>query len=306
MSIYPRLLPTSGLLFGAIVWGIIWYPYRLLETAGISGVQSTLITYGVATLFGLAVFAAHWQSLKHVSRDVLWIALAAGWTNLSYVLAMLGAEVMRVLLLFYLAPLWTLLLARLMLDEHAGRRGVAVMGLSLVGAALMLWQGGNTLPVPQNGAEWLGLSAGMGFALTNVLTRRAGHLTLRAKSMAVWMGVCLIAPLFALFDPHPFLPLVAIEVRDWIRIGVIGFLLAVTTLAVQFGLTHTPANRAAVIFMFELVVGALSSWWLAGEVLNLREWLGGAMIIAAALMPDGSGALPPGTAQTEAAALQER
>jgi len=29
-------LPIFSLLFGAFVWGIIWYPYRLIAQAGVS------------------------------------------------------------------------------------------------------------------------------------------------------------------------------------------------------------------------------------------------------------------------------
>jgi len=39
-----------------------------------------------------------------------------------------------------------------------------------------------------------------------------------------------------------------------------------------------------VIMLFEVLVGALSAWWLAGETLGLREWLGGAMIIGGGLV----------------------
>lgn len=285
MPLRTRLLPTSGLLLGATVWGVIWYPYRLLDSSGIGGVQSTLITYSFATLFGLLIFAAHWRNLGKIGRDVVFLALAAGFTNMSYVLAMLHGEVMRVLLLFYLAPLWTLLLAWLLLNERAGLRGISVIGLSLSGAALMLWQGKGTLPLPQSGAEWLAMCSGIGFALTNVLTRRAENLSLRSKSMAIWVGVCAVAPVFLLFDPQVLLPLAAIGIHTWEMLLMIGLLLAATTMAVQYGLTYTPANRAAVLFMFELVVGAVSSYLLAGEVLTAREWIGGAMIIAAALLP---------------------
>ena len=45
-----------------------------------------------------------------------------------------------------------------------------------------------------------------------------------------------------------------------------------------------PANRAIVILLSELVVAALSSWWLAGETMELREWLGGGLIVAASLV----------------------
>lgn len=265
-----------------MVWGLIWYPYRLLEQAGISGIQSSLATYGMALALGAAIFFRHWRDLARVPKEALLIGIAAGWTNLSYVLAVLEGEVMRVLLLFYLAPLWTLLLARLLLREKISRQGLTIMLLSLAGMFTMLWQASG-LPIPQNWAEWIALSSGLGFASTNVLTRRAGHMTLRAKSMAVWAGVCVIALLIFLFEHQPSPALSSISGTNWILITVMGVLLLATTWLVQFGVTHTPANRAAVIFMFELVVAALSSYLLAGEEMTVREWVGGAMIIAAAI-----------------------
>jgi len=284
-----RLLPTFGLLFGAVVWGLIWYPYRLLEVAGVGGMLSSFATYGFALVLGGVLFARHWRDLARLPKEALWIGIAAGWTNISYVLAVLAGEVMRVLLLFYLAPLWTLLLARLLLGERVGPQGLVVMGLALGGMLTMLWQGGSVLPLPQNAAEWLALSSGFGFAITNVLTRWAAHLTLKAKSLSVWAGVCAITLGFFMFEQHPLQPLLSISLSYWLLIGAMGIVLAVTTWLVQFGLTHTPANKAAVIFMFELVVAALSSYWLASEAMSLREWVGGAMIVAAALYSEKVG-----------------
>lgn len=280
-----RHFPTFGLLFGAIVWGLIWYPYRQLEVAGISGIQSSLVTYGVALIFGAIVFARQWRDLAQVPKEALWIGMAAGWANLGYVLAVLQGEVMRVLLLFYLAPLWTLFLARWLLAERAGSRGLLVMGLSMAGMFTMLWQGAG-LPLPQNTAEWLALSAGISFAATNVLTRWAGHLSLKAKSLSVWAGVCAIALVFFLVERTSLPAPAAISGGSWLLMATMGILLAATTWLVQFGITHTPANRAAVIFMFELVVAAVSSYLLAGEAMTVREWVGGTMIIAAALLSE--------------------
>jgi drug/metabolite transporter (DMT)-like permease len=83
-------------------------------------------------------------------------------------------------------------------------------------------------------------------------------------------------------------------VAGWLLVGVIGLVLLATNLFVQYGLTHTHANRAIVIFLFELVVAALSSWLLADEAMTLKEWLGGAMIVAASLFSGKLEAGEPG------------
>lgn len=277
-----RYLAPLGLLFGAMCWGIIWYPYRLLEQAGISGVASSLYTYCIAVTLGALLFARHWRGLGQLSKSILWLALVAGWTNLSYVLAVIDGEVMRVMLLFYLSPLWTLILAHFWLKERTDRRGLAVIAVSLTGAFIMLWQPGQW-PMPMNTAEWMGLSSGIGFALTNVITRRSTHLSVAAKSMAVWVGVILMSLLFIALQAPAFPSPAIFSASNWLVMLVISLLLMAATLFVQYGNTHIPATRASVLFLFELVVAAIASYYLANEVMELHEWIGGAFIIAAAL-----------------------
>jgi drug/metabolite transporter (DMT)-like permease len=67
-----------------------------------------------------------------------------------------------------------------------------------------------------------------------------------------------------------------------VALGIGGFLLS--TLAVVYGVTHMPIQRSAVIMLFELIVGAATAWWLAGEVVTLQEWIGGALILGAAMI----------------------
>ena len=70
---------------------------------------------------------------------------------------------------------------------------------------------------------------------------------------------------------------------EWTILIVTGIVLLVVNVVVQFGLMRLPANQAIVIYLFELVVAAISSWLLAGETMGLREWIGGAMIITASV-----------------------
>ena len=271
----------AALVAGAAVWGLIWYPYRVLATMGVSGVASSALTYGIALVAALVAFRRAWRGFRP-SWMLAWIGLAAGGCNLGYVLATLHGEVMRVLLLFYLAPLWTVLLARLLLDERLEAPGVVVIGLSLAGAVTMLWHPALGAPWPRKSAEWVGLASGFLFALSNVLVRKTPELSIEVKSAAVFLGVVVIGLALGLLEG-------GVEGAGSIRgdalllAMLVGLVLVVVNLVVQYGLTHTPANQAVVIFLSELVVAALASWLLAGEAMGLREWLGGAMIVAASL-----------------------
>lgn len=277
-----KAFAVFGLLFGATAWGVIWYPYRIMQEAGVSGIASSFYTYSIAAILGALLFARNWRGLKALPQSAWWLALVAGWTNLSYVLAVIDGEVMRVMLLFYLSPLWTLILAHFWLHEKIGWHGVIVMAVSLAGAFVMLWQPGNSLPIPHNQAEWLALSAGMGFALTNVITRRSSHLSLRVKSMAVWLGVIGMAAIMMPFVDEAFPSPTFFTVTHWLVMGLIALLLMAATFLVQYGITQIQASRAAVIFLFELVVAAIASYCLADEVMTLHEWIGGTLIVGAA------------------------
>ena len=281
MAAREKTVAVLSLLTGATVWGLIWYPYRMLEAAGLSGVTATTLTYFVALVVGLVWWRDHLRGVRPGWLLVV-IGLASGGCNFGYVLATLHGEVMRVLLLFYLAPLWTVLLARLLLRERLNVWGGGVILLSLAGAATMLWHPRLGVPLPTSGAEWTGLLAGFLFALSNVLVRKAADYPIEVKSLAVFCGVLLIG-----LAAMPWAGGAAAAAPDApmaLLVLVLGIVLLLVNIVVQYGLMRVPATRAIVVLLFELVVAALSSWWLASEQMSLREWLGGAMIVAASLL----------------------
>lgn len=297
MASKQKVLAVSALLFGATTWGLVWYPYRLLELSGVSGALSCFVTYLIPLLVGAVFFRRQHRSARDFRWMLLGIGITAGWTNLAYVLAILHGEVMRVLLLFYLSPLWTVIFARLLLGERPNRYGYLVISMAFAGAVTMLWQPRLGVPLPRSSAEWLALSAGLTFAATNVLSRRGKEIPVDLKSLGVWAGVSLLSLLAMAFYPAEFVVISRLSQADWTLLLALGAIMFLVTVITQYGLTHTPANQSIVIFLFELVVAAVSSYFLANEALGVRDWLGGMLIVAATLF---SGKLanktPPGGA----------
>lgn len=275
---------TFGLLTGALVWGLIWYPYRALGQAGLGGAGASFLTYALALLPGLIVFRHRLAAFRSAPWLLIAIAFSAGWCNLAYVLAMLRGEVMLVLLLFYLAPLWTVLFARLLLGEIPGPIGYAVVGLAAAGAMIMLWRPDTGLPWPLSTAEWLGLSAGMAFAVSNVLSRRGQAVDVRLRSTAVWAGVTAAAAPVALLLEDPLRAVAALDHMHWALLLLTAIVIFAVNVAVQEGLAGVQANHAIVLFLTELVFAAVAAYLLAGESTTPEQWLGGAMIVAASLL----------------------
>jgi drug/metabolite transporter (DMT)-like permease len=276
-------LPTLGLLAGASLWGVVWYPYRLLAEGGIDGIWSTFLTYAVALAVGVAAFPRHAAALRNSPPLALLMGIAIGLSNLAYVVAVLEGEVMRVLLLFYLAPLWTVPIARVVLGERLDGRGLWVMALAFAGAMTMLWRSEVGFPWPASRAEWLGLAAGLLFALGNVLVRRLDTLSDASKSIVIWAGVAAVALVVSPWSPTGVACAATLAIDHGALIGSIALALLVMSLALQYGLSRLPANRAIVILLFELVVAAIAANLLAGEVLRMQDWIGGALVVAATI-----------------------
>ncbi len=287
MLTMKKTLPIVSLLLGAIIWGVVWYPYRILEQHGIGGELSTTLTYFTALLIGLVLF--HRQLYREVIFSaaihyLVWIGLCAGWASMAYTLGIVHGEVMRVLLLFYLAPLWTILFARLLLNERLSVHGYFIILLSLMGAILLLWQSGNKIPLPTSYGDWMGLTGGFMFALANVLIRKDQQHSIQLKSLAVWTGTTLIGvTALMLKGDVSIYPAYPIEESIWLLLLGVGILIFFLSTLLQFGLTHTPANQAIIILLFELVVAALAAHFLTEEVMTLKDWIGGLMVVSASV-----------------------
>jgi drug/metabolite transporter (DMT)-like permease len=201
---------------------------------------------------------------------------------MAYILGVIHGEVMRVLLLFYLAPLWTIIFSRFLLKEKLSTYGYLVICISLSGATTMLWQPGNNFPLPASYGDWMGLAGGFAFALSNVLIRKDQGHSVQLKSLAVWLGVVVVGLSYSLFLPMTHL-LTEISMNSWLLLLGTGLAVFILSLVLQYGLTHVPANQAIVFLLSELVVAAIAAYLLTNESMTLKEWIGGAMIVSASL-----------------------
>lgn len=276
----PRWLPVLSLLFTATLWGVVWYPLRLLQAQGLSGLWSALISYGAALVVCLWVFSRERQVLKENARYLVYMAIAAGWCNVAFIMAVLDGTVVRVLLLFYLSPFWAVCLGWLMLGERLDGKSMLVFAIAVCGAMIMLWDERIGFPWPRDESDWLAVSSGFAFALSNVYVRKMYQVGVWLKSASSWLGVVLVS-LVWIGVSRTGVPDININIFLFaIALGLSGFL--VMTVTVQYGVSHMPVHRSAVILLFELVIGAVSSLLLTDEVVYVNEWVGGGMIILAA------------------------
>jgi drug/metabolite transporter (DMT)-like permease len=126
------------LVFASSVWGLTWWPLKSFAAQGLSGPLLAAVTYGLAGLLGLPFIIAQRKHWRTQTTLLVWIALVGGWGNTAFVSAIVLGDVVRVMLLFYLAPVWSVLGGRLLLGERVSSRRAFAVVLSLAGAFLVV------------------------------------------------------------------------------------------------------------------------------------------------------------------------
>jgi len=274
------LLPQSLLVAGAIAWGLGWLPLHHFASIGLVGMPLVLLVYGVLSLIAIPVLWRERNAWRPQRNGLLAIAVCGGGATAALVTALATGEVVRVMLLFYLAPVWGVLGGWLVLGERLTLLRIVALLLAMLGIAMTLGIS-NELIQPLSGSDWLALAAGLGFSLNNLATRAADGVPLASKTLAPFAGSALIAALLCpALDEYP--PPLNVELSWQIGLMALGWLLSMA--AVQYGVSHIEAGRAAVLVVFELVAAVLSSAWLGEQVIGIHEWGGAALVTFAALI----------------------
>jgi drug/metabolite transporter (DMT)-like permease len=282
----PRLWAVLALMVNAFVWGVSWWPFRHLQSAGLHPLWATVLVYLVAVaVIAIARPHAFGQVLR---RPVLWVLVfASGSTNAAFNWGVAIGDVVRVVLLFYLMPLWVVLLARVLLHEKLTWLAGARVLLALGGAAIVLWpEGGGSFPLPRSLPDWLGVCGGFSFALNNVMLRREAAQPEESRALAMFLGGVLVAgTLAATLATQGQVAWPPAPAMSWVPLALLlsGFFL-LSNVALQYGAARLPANVASVVMLTEVLFASVSALLLGGGALTPALAMGGGLILLAALL----------------------
>lgn len=286
------LLPATALVFNAFIWGVSWWPFRALQDMGVHPLWATALAYLLAVLCLLLWRPSALRALfSH--PQLWWLLLAAGLCNAGFNWAVTTGDVVRVVLLFYLMPAWSVLLAWPLLGERPGLAALARLALALAGVLVVLKQPGTPWPVPASLPDWLALGAGFSFALTNILLLRLKDTPQSGRMLAMFGGGALLAGMVALVGQSAGLVNVPPAPQPgWLLLtAALGLALVSGNMALQYGAARLPANVTALIMLSEVVFASLSSVALGAAQLDGKTLLGAGLIGLAVLL--ASLAAPP-------------
>nr|ADI22872.1 hypothetical protein [uncultured gamma proteobacterium HF0500_32L01] len=141
-------------------------------------------------------------------------------------------------------------------------------------------------PLPSNAGDWMGLIAGLFWAVTaNVMRNDSGQHTVDVLiSWFFWAAIfALVLAMLPILDEPPVPQMrQVIEILPWF-IPVVLLMIIPMFYAITWGVPLLNPGTVGVLFMTEISVGAIGAALLTDEAFGIREVLGVALITAAGL-----------------------
>ncbi len=283
------LLPQCAVALASVLWGLWWIPVRGLEQLGLIGNWVSVAVYGFGALALLPFVIPGVRRLRQSAATLAAAGITCGAALAFWNHASLIGEVVRVTLLFYLAPIWATILAAIFLGERITlRRGLSI-ALGLSGAATVLGALEGGLPVPRGEADWVAIAAGISFAAATTIVRKAGAGNSVPQSFATVLGAALVAWALAIFHPGSAAPLggsgagLAVDALPLAAaVGVLWLLPALWL--VLWGAGRIDPGRVAILLLLEIVTAAVSAAILTAEPFGFPEVVGCLLILGAGLV----------------------
>jgi len=277
-------LAKLAAVYSGLVFGIYWIPLRALAEHGFTGVWPVVVINVIPLLVLLPLLLVR-RSAFFPGRLRFHVAgFLAGLTFALYAGAFLYTEVVRVVLLFYLTPLWGFLLARIFIGDAI--TAVRWMSICLgVGGMLVMFGVDVGLPVPRNVGDWMALIAGVvwAFASLMLLTDKQANTLNYCCIFYFWSAACAaVLAGIAMAQGISTIP-------DWLQLPpVLPWLVPVALLVILpagfaaiYGPTILNPGVVGLLFMTEISVAAITAALFAGEPFGAREVLGVLLVTCA-------------------------
>ncbi|WEJ63451.1 DMT family transporter [Thiomicrorhabdus lithotrophica] len=274
--------PVLVLFVASFFWGLSWLPLKSLNQMGFDGAVLIFFSYGLLSLVFLPLLFLQRSYLVSHLKPWLLIFLLGGGANFVFNYALIYGEVIRVMVLFYLLPLWGVLGGKFFLHEHVDAKGWLAAGLAISGAFLIVG-GFKVFETPPSWIDFLALLSGFLFAMNNVVFRANQDFPMIPKLSALFIGTTVMSGLL-FFIQGAEIPQ-DVSLPAWQLLAFYGLVwLLISNYGSQWGVTHMPASRSSIIIITELVVAVISAVLIANETINLIEGVGGVLIVTAAVL----------------------
>ena len=268
-----------------LAWGVFWIPLRALDEAGVSGVWAVVFFYVLPTLLLAPIIHLRRRQIVAGGWSLQIAGMLAGIALVCYAGALIFTEVVRATLFYYLTPIWSTLLARIVLSEPITAPRWATIGLGLIGL-LIIVKADTGMSGGLNIGDWMGIAGGLIWAAAAVYMKsdEDGNGVDFTLSYFVWGSVAALVLVILPPDGSGSIP-------DWettrnvlLWMVPVALLLVIPpAFAIMWGATVLSPGLVAILFMTEISAAAVTAAIWAGEPFGIREISGVILITAAGI-----------------------
>lgn len=268
-----------------LAWGMFWIPMREIDAAGVRGPWATVAVYVALCAVVLPLWWLRRQPLAREDRLLVVVGgIAAGLSLSLYATSFLYTEVIRAILLYYMTPVWSALLERLLFRTPLGPVRLVALASGLGGLCLVLGvdQG---FPVPRNAGDWMALVGGVAWSVATVALYKARSPqpeTYAACSATSALAFNLAVALLAGVAP-PADGAAVLSALPMVLLLAWGLMLG-SSLAVPWMTRHAGPTRTGLMYMLETPIAGFTAAWLTQEVVGAGEVAGALLIMAAGVL----------------------
>ncbi|QSZ40656.1 EamA family transporter [Sulfurimonas aquatica] len=273
-------LPVIVLFVASVLWGLTWLPLKAINATGIDGIALIFFAYAILAVVLSPLLIKQFSIWKEHKKMMFLIALLGGGANLAFTYALINGEVIRVMVLFYLLPVWGVAGGRIFLKEKIDSWRYLGVTLAIAGAFIILG-GFEIFNTPPSWIDLVALVSGLFFSMNNLLFRAAQSIPVSSKLGIMFLGCFTLAGTLLLSGVEE-LPTHVIS-NGWIMLIMYTlFWLLLANIGSQWSVTHMEAGRSSIIMIFELIAAVASATIIAHESMSTFEYIGGSLIMAAA------------------------
>ena len=270
------------LAFGsALLWGLWWIPVRALEGAGLHGAWAGTAMFAGAIPALIALFWFSKRPLTFAPRVIL-SGVMVGSAMMLYSVAVTETTVVRAILLFYLAPAWTITLECLFMGRKFCAMNAVAFALAGLGIALIFR--GDVSFANWSIGDILALISGICWAIGSTLVFSGKDVGARTIALFGCTGA-LIVGLLILLTTGAAIPTPANPANTAGLLGLSGTLYITPVLiATLWSARRLNPTTLSFLLTGEIISGVASSAAFLNEPFGWPEAVGSCVIISAALV----------------------
>ena len=284
---FRNINPNFAIILSTLLWGTWWLPLRLLNEYANNNAIPLTLSFLIAGLFLLCF------SLKNIhllsKRNILLTLVAATMGAAAMCLyneGLLRGNVARILIFFYLTAVWSTIIEIFFLKVPLTISRALSITAGFIGLFIITGlDKGNFLP--NSLADIFGILAGLLWSICASLIRINKELDVNlGTSVFILMGGIFV--LLATLLPNG--QIISgfnsqILLQTYLIILVFAFIwLLPGYWLITYGQDQVDPGRAGILLMFEVVIGIISAYLIANELISIRELLGALFILSAPLV----------------------